>query len=56
MILAQAHLHSTKILLRYPIGQRTKQTNPTTTWIDQDLRVLLRIHISRELRVFGVKF
>ena len=26
------------------------------TWIEQDLRVLSRIHISRELRVFGVKF
>ena len=25
------------------------------TWIEQDLRVLSRIHISRELRVFGVK-
>ena len=26
------------------------------TWIEQDLRVLSRIHISRELRVFGVTF
>ena len=26
------------------------------TWIEQDVRVLSRIHISRELRVFGVKF
>ena len=25
------------------------------TWIEQDLRVLSRKHISRELRVFGVK-
>ena len=54
--LTQAHLHSTQVLWRYPIGQRTKQTKPTTTWIDPDLRVLSRKHISRDLRVFGVKF
>ena len=56
MILTQAHLHSTQILWRYPIGRRTSQTKPTTTWIDQDLRILMRKYISRKSRVFGVKF
>ena len=35
---------------------QSHKPNPTMTWIDQDLRVLSRIHISRELRIFGVKF
>ena len=56
VILTQARLHLTQILWRYPIGWRTNQTKPTTTWINQDLRVLSRKHISHELRVFGVTF